>query len=168
MAWIFDGRVAAGVFGMRRIFTLVAGLVVVGMLSSAVLAAEKTEKKDAKDAPMKKDAPITGQIIKIDGKTLTLAKKKDAKAGEEQVIKVNDKTKVLIEGETPAAEKKEGEKKPAPKMTEGKIEDLKVGQMVRVTATEGVASKIEIRKAQAAKKEMKEVKEEKEEKKATK
>ena len=98
---------------MRRIAVAVLAVVVAFGLSAGAMAQEG---QATKEAPKAKATKLVGQLMKIDGKSLTITVK-DGDKSTDTVITCNDATKITQQGE---------EKKPAP----AKFEDLKVGQQV--------------------------------------
>jgi hypothetical protein len=81
-------------------------------------------------------APMTaeGQLSKIDGKNLTVTVK-DGDATKDLALTLGDSAKVLIQGT-------DMDENGKPKMTEGKADDLKVGQTVKATYTDTTISQI--------------------------
>lgn len=118
-------------------------LVAVLSLACGVVMAQENGKKDAKDAP--KTKPTMGKITKIEGKTLTVS----VRAGKnepaaDQTIKLEDTTKILIETGEPSDVKSE-KGRPVSKTKDGKLEDLKVDQNVRIlTAEDGKVTQVTV------------------------
>lgn len=74
---------------------------------------------------------VKGEIIKIDGNQVTVRVGKNKDANMREVVFTTDaNTQVIREG------------------NQGQVSDLKVGQRVTVSPSEGTASRIEIRKEQ--------------------
>lgn len=92
-------------------------------VAGAVEAAEP-----AKPAKPAKPADLRGEIVKVDGKTITI--KTSAKRGEQKEVSatLDDKTAIVDEDEKALT-----------------LADLKVGQKVRVSPETGTPTKVEIR-----------------------
>ena len=83
-----------------------------------------------KAAGEKKPAVLRGEVVRVDGTNLTVKVGKEAK---EVTVATDDKTVVVIEGNT------------------AKLSELKAGQKVVVTPAHGTATRIEVPKPRAAK-----------------
>jgi hypothetical protein len=104
-----------------KAFIALVGLLTLVAFSGALMAADKPADKPKK-------ASVKGEVVKVEGTKVTIKSKKA-----DVVVDTNDKTEVIIEGKA------------------GKVADLKAGQKVVATVTDGVATRIEVAKPKAAK-----------------
>jgi hypothetical protein len=113
---------------MKNWTKVLAALAIVGMVSVSAVRAE--DPKPVTPKPAKADKPakgtgIRGKVVKVDGTNLVVTTGKKGQETEKTVV-TDDKTVVTIEGK------------------EGKLADLKAGQVVRITPDTGTATKIEV------------------------
>ena len=126
---------------MKRILPMAVVAVLVAFVGvMCVQAAEGDVKAD-----VKKPLRAFGKVAKVEGQVVTVTVKKEG-AESELALTVNDQTKIKLE--TGVMEKVEGSERAKPKMADGKLEDVKVGSMVRANYGEDkVATEIVVMKA---------------------
>jgi hypothetical protein len=110
---------------MKNWTKVLAALAIVGMVSVSAVRAEDPKPVTPKPAKADKPAKGTGLRVKVDGTNLVVTTGKKGQETEKTVV-TDDKTVVTIEGK------------------EGKLADLKAGQVVRITPDTGTATKIEV------------------------
>ena len=119
---------------MKRTWMMMAALVVFGLLTAAVGAAEKGEKGGEKGGDKAKDPnKVAGQVVKFEGNDLTIKVRKE---NVEKVIKVTDTTAyATMNGKDEAAATKDA-------VTAGKMVAIQL-------AADGSATKVMIMPAKA-------------------
>ena len=112
---------------MKNWTKFVAALAIVAMTSATLQVADvkAADPKPAKADKPAKAAGLRGKVVKVDGLNLVVTTGKKGQETEKTVA-TDDKTVVTIEGK------------------EGKLADLKAGQVVRITPDTGTATKIEV------------------------
>jgi len=111
---------------MKNWTKVLAALAIVGMVSFSTVRAEDPKPATPKPAKADKAAKgLRGKVVKIDGTNLVVTTGKKGQETE-KTIATDDKTVVTIEGK------------------DGKLADLKAGQVVRITPDTGTATKIEV------------------------
>ena len=96
------------------------------LLAALGIASAASAADPAKKAARQKDKPVRGQVVSVEGQNIKI--KSPGKKGEEpteQVLAVNDKTKIEIDGK------------------EAKLADLKPRQRIMATLEAGAVTKIE-------------------------
>ena|SRR5688572_33378683 len=108
---------------MKLLLALLVAFALTGVVAPAYAADEKpAQKADAK----KKN--VRGEIVKIDGSSLTIKVKQKGAEAKEVVVTTDTNTQFLIEG------------------TPSKLSDLKVGQIIVASPAEGTAVKVAVPK----------------------
>jgi hypothetical protein len=102
-----------------KVWTKLFAVLAIVMMVSAVHAADEAK-------PGKKNKPLRGTVIKVDGSNLVINAAKKGEDKKEVTVATDAKTVITIEGK------------------EGKLADLHEGQKVAITPDTGTAEKIEV------------------------